>query len=68
MNLIVGILLACVGVIWGIIALNEACRIGKENDGYFPLDNAIALIAFFIMPSIMMILCGFLLIVIHVYS
>ena len=67
MNLIVGIILTCIGVIWSIIALTETYKINKQNGG-FPLDNAIALIVFFIMPSILMILCGFVLIVIHVYS
>jgi len=66
-NLIVGIILTCIGIIWGYIGINETYKINKKNNG-IPLDNAVALIIFFIIPSIILIVCGFALIMIHIYS
>ena len=67
MNLIVGIILVCIGIIWLIISSREIYKINKKNNG-IPVENGIAGILFFIFPSFMLIIGGFVGIMIHIYN
>ena len=67
MNLIVGIILACIGIIWLIIGSHEIYKINKKNNG-IPIENGIAGILFFIFPSFMLMIGGFVCIIIHIYN
>lgn len=67
MNLIVGIILECIGIIWLMIGSHEIHKISKKNNG-IPIENGIAGILFFIFPSFMLIIGGFVGIMIHIYN